>query len=77
MGTNSFSNFQIFPHFHKGILTHIETPAGTIRRDLSGGPATGHEMWITTYNGVEYRAVEVADVVEWLATKYLKMDTGQ
>lgn len=72
MGTRKFSDFQVFPHFYKGVLTHMETPAGTIRRDLSGGPATGHEMWMITYNGVEYRAADVGDVVSKLVTEWLK-----
>jgi hypothetical protein len=77
MGTNCFSNFQIFPHFHKGRLTHIETPAGTIMRDLSSGPPKGNETWMATYNGIEYRAAEVANVVEWLADEYLKAKFNQ
>jgi hypothetical protein len=77
MTTRKSSDFQVFPHFYRSTLTHIETPAGTIRRDLSGGPATGQEMWIATYNGVDYSAAEVGDVVKWLTAEWLKMDTDQ
>ena len=72
MATRNLDDFQVCSHFYKGNLTHIETPAGTIRREMTSEAAFRHKMWLATYHGINYRSADVGKVVQWLAEEWVK-----
>jgi hypothetical protein len=72
MATRNLDDFQVCPHFYKGNLTHIETPAGTIRQEMTSEAVFSHKMWMATYNDVKCRSADVGKVVKWLAEEWVK-----